>query len=98
MTPEFASRSFMSIFGMLVWRFDRGHCGGKFAVDSPLEGDGFEPSVPRKILGLPRRSSAIHLPQYKPARSRQGPAPAEAVRKTTAMSSEQGFIAGLAGN
>ena len=38
MTPEFASRSFMSIFGMLVWRFDRGHCGGKFAVDSPLEG------------------------------------------------------------
>jgi hypothetical protein len=20
------------------WRFDRGHCGGKFAVDSPLEG------------------------------------------------------------
>jgi hypothetical protein len=37
-TPEFASRSFMSIFGMLVWRFDRGHCGGKFAVDSPLEG------------------------------------------------------------
>ena len=27
-------------------RFDRGHCGGKFAVDSPLEGTGFELSVP----------------------------------------------------
>jgi hypothetical protein len=27
------------------WRFDRGHCGGKFAVDSPLEEDGFDLSV-----------------------------------------------------
>src|SRR6201985_1729457 len=35
------------------WRFDRGHCGGKFAVDSPLEEDGFEPSVP------PGQSSVI---------------------------------------
>jgi hypothetical protein len=31
------------------WSFDRGHCGGKFAVDSPLEGDGFEPPVPQQI-------------------------------------------------
>ena len=29
----------------------------RFARDSALEGDGFEPSVPRKILGLPRRKS-----------------------------------------
>jgi hypothetical protein len=39
------------------WRFDRGHCGGKFAVDSPLEGDGFELPVPRekksRNLGIP---------------------------------------------
>ena len=27
-----------------------------FAADSPLEGDGFEPSVSRKIFWLPRRS------------------------------------------
>jgi hypothetical protein len=27
-----------------------------FAMDSPLEGDGFEPSVPRKFFWLPRRS------------------------------------------
>jgi len=25
----------------------------RFVPDSPLEGDGFEPSVPRKIFGLP---------------------------------------------
>ena len=30
------------------WRFDRDHCGGKFAVDSPLEGARFKPSVPPK--------------------------------------------------
>src|SRR5271168_4441087 len=38
----------------------------KFA-DSPLEGDGFEPSVPRKFLWCPVRSHAIRLPQNKPA-------------------------------
>jgi hypothetical protein len=27
---------------------------GKFAVDSPLEGDGFEPSVPRQIFSAAR--------------------------------------------
>jgi hypothetical protein len=38
-----------------------------FAEDSPLEGDGFEPSVPRQIFWPPVDPSAIHLPQYKPA-------------------------------
>ena len=33
------------------WRFDRGHCGGKFAVDSPLEGTGFELLVPPDRCG-----------------------------------------------
>jgi hypothetical protein len=28
----------------------------RFATDSPLEGDGFEPSVPRKFLWCPVRS------------------------------------------
>jgi hypothetical protein len=28
----------------------------RFAVDSPLEGDGFEPSVPRQVFWQPRRS------------------------------------------
>jgi len=35
--------------------------------DSPVEGDGFEPSVPRKFLWCPVRSHAIRLPQNKPA-------------------------------
>ena len=44
-----------------------------FVADSPLEGAGFEPSVPRQIFSDARRSPRIHLPQYKPAPSRQGP-------------------------
>src|SRR6516162_2697615 len=40
---------------------------------SPLEGDGFEPSVRAKFFGCPVDPPAIHLPQYKPAPSRQGP-------------------------
>jgi len=38
---------------------------GKFAVDSPLEGDGFEPSVPHEkqpFLAPPRSVPAIRLP------------------------------------
>ena len=46
-------------------------CGRE--TDSPLEGDGFEPSVPAKFFGCPVDPPAIHLPQYKPAPSRQGP-------------------------
>src|SRR6516165_3835322 len=45
----------------------------RFAADSSLEGDGFEPSVPAKFFGCPVDPPAIHLPQYKPAPSRQGP-------------------------
>jgi hypothetical protein len=45
----------------------------RFARDSPLEGDGFEPSVPRQFFWPPVDPRAIHLPQYKPAPSRQGP-------------------------
>jgi hypothetical protein len=45
----------------------------KFAPDSMLEGDGFEPSVPpQNFFGCPV-DPPIHLPQYKPAPSRQGP-------------------------
>jgi hypothetical protein len=48
----------------------------RFAADSPLEGDGFEPSVPRKettLVGRPVRSPAIRLSQKKPAPSHQEP-------------------------
>ena len=47
----------------------------RFAMDSPLEGDGFEPSVPRKkqpFLAAPL-VPVIRLPQQKPALSCQGP-------------------------
>src|SRR6478672_12462545 len=47
----------------------------KFAADSPLEGDGFEPSVPHKkqpFLAAPF-GPAIRLPQQKPALSCRGP-------------------------
>ena len=47
----------------------------RFARDSPLEGDGFEPSVPRKkqpFLAAPL-VPVIRLPQQKPALSCQGP-------------------------
>ena len=45
----------------------------RFARDSLLEGDGFEPSVPpQNFFGCPV-DPPIHLPQYKPAPSRQGP-------------------------
>src|ERR1700730_2034114 len=45
----------------------------EFARDSLLEGDGFEPSVPpQNSFGCPV-DPPIHLPQYKPAPSRQEP-------------------------
>jgi hypothetical protein len=50
---------------------------GKFAMDSPLEGDGFEPSVPggrnTSLWAAPLPSPLIRLPQRNPTSSRQGP-------------------------
>jgi hypothetical protein len=45
----------------------------RFVVDSPLEEDGFEPSVPRQNFCRPSIPTQFTLPQYKPAPSRQGP-------------------------
>jgi hypothetical protein len=48
------------------WRFDRGHCGGKFAVDSPLEEDGFDLSVkirPEENCGFPGLAISTIVPQ-----------------------------------
>jgi hypothetical protein len=47
----------------------------RFAPDSPLEGDGFEPSVPQRNdpFWLPPFGPAIRLPQQKPALSCRGP-------------------------
>src|SRR6201987_2877403 len=55
------------------WRFDRGHCGGKFAVDSPLEGGGFELPVPRekksRNLGIPLEFNGVVRLTYRDQRS-----------------------------
>jgi hypothetical protein len=45
----------------------------RFASDSPLEGDGFEPSVPRKFFGRPSIPAQFTFRNIKPAPSRQGP-------------------------
>ena len=45
----------------------------RFARDSALEGDGFEPSVPRRIFLAAPVDPPNSSPQYKPAPSRQGP-------------------------
>src|SRR4029077_21079880 len=44
------------LFRALEHRGRRCRLRSKFAADSLLEGDGFEPSVPRKVFWLSRRS------------------------------------------
>src|ERR1700730_8435622 len=56
----------------------------RFVGDPPLEGDGFEPSVPRNFFGGPFDPHAIRRPQYEPARLATGSNPSLSSRESRA--------------
>src|SRR4029077_19274226 len=71
----------------------------RFAPDSPVEGDGFEPSVAHKKqpFWLPPFGPAIRLPQQKPGLSCRGPMvrihlPPAASQVRTCLSWEFAFL------